>query len=89
MVTMTVVGGGRAGAGVLVVGGFLFVVVRLVVALVVGGIDAGIVDVEDVRCDRVDVAPARVGTAGADECEPAMMTAVKSPPAMRTTAPTA
>src|SRR5207244_9879151 len=87
VVVMTVVGAGGSGAGVVVVaGGFLFVVVGPVVALVVGGIDAGAVDVEVVRRDRVAVALARVGTAGADVCEPAMMTGARSPAARRPTA---
>ena len=86
VVVVTVVGGGGgAAAGVVVAGGgFSFVVVGPVVAVVVGGMDTGTVGVEIVRCGRVDVASARVGTAGADESEPAIMTAAKSPPATRT-----
>ena len=91
VVVVTVVVGGGGGAGVAVVAGgeSPFVVVGPVVAVVLEGMDAGTADVDVVRCDRVDVASPWVGTAGADECEPAMMTAVKSPPARRTTAPTA
>ena len=82
---MTVDGGGGGGPGVLVVGGgVVFVDVTAVVAFVVIGLGAGTVDVDFVRCDRVDVVSARVGLAGAAECEPAMMTAPASPPARRT-----
>ena len=78
VVVVTVVDGGGGAPGVVVVGGgFPFVVVGPVVAAV----DTRTVGVDVVRCRRVDVASARVGTAGADECEPAMTTAAKSPPA--------
>jgi len=78
------VAGGGGGAGVVVAGGESpFVVVGPVVAVVLEGMDAGTADVDVETCDRVDVASPRVGTAGADECEPAMMTAARSPPAAR------
>jgi len=81
---VTVVGGRGGGAGVVVAGGESpFVVVGPVVAVVLEEMDAGTADVDVDRCDRVDVASPRVGTAGADECEPAMMTAARSPPAAR------
>jgi len=85
VVIVTVVVGGGGGAGVVVAGreSPCVDIVGPVVAVVLEEMDAGTADVDVDRCDRVDVASPRVGTAGADECEPAMMTAVRSPPAAR------
>jgi hypothetical protein len=75
-----VVVGGGGGAGAVVLGdGFLFVAAGPVVAVVVGGVVAGVACVDVVPRGRVDVASARVGTAGGEECVAATMTAATSP----------